>query len=331
MNRVERGRLVARFDAHVDPHRDPFAKQLRTIPLRAFGRVATVRLALLATRLRWDGSLTRKMAYGGRLRFPFPACWDLLVYRTYIDEAELRLLKFMALHLDDGDVMVDVGANIGLVCQFASQLVGPKGQVHAFEPGEQALGYLRANLAACPNCTIIPMAAMDRDGEVTFYEGIGAAMVSSSIVQSHAADRETGGMREVRVTGTRLDTHCANAGCAPALIKIDVEGAELSVLRGAARIIDQHHPAIVLEVSFRPAEYASQYAPCIALLVNAGYVPHVIDHDGGCHPITPDQVPARGSDCGTAQGYLHGLDNMLFLHPEGAMPPNPRPSTGPCR
>lgn len=308
--------LIDHLDKQIQPHRSSKIKQIATMPFRFLGRILTVRSAQLASRFGWTCAFRRKMFYGGNIRFPFPACWDLLVYRSYIDEAELRLLKYMVRHLPDGGQMIDVGANIGFVCQLASRLLGPQGQVFAFEPGEQALSFLNENLAGYRNVQIIPKAAMDVDGNVTFFEGLGAAMVSSSTVASHASDRGGVAVREVTIAATTLDIFCAQNEAVPDLIKVDVEGAELSVLRGAKGILANQRPAIILEVSFLPEEYESQYAPCIRLLTKAGYVPHVLEADGSTRPIAIGDVPERGAYCSIEAGYLHGLDNILFVHPE---------------
>lgn len=312
----ERNELIRKLDGLVLPHRAPLVRQLTTMPFGAVGRIATVHASHFAIRMGWTGSLRRQMFFGDRMRFPFPACWDLLVYRSYIDEAELRLMKFMLRHLPTGAQMIDVGANVGFFCLLASRIVGPEGRVHAFEPGQQALGYLQGNVDGSENVEIVARAAMDQSGEVTFYEGVGAAMVSSSTVKSHAAGRDTGEVRKVTILTTTLDDYCASTATEPTLIKVDVEGAELSVLRGGAKVLARRRPWIALEVSFVPEEFTSQYAPCVELLGEAGYIPHVIDADGGPAPVGLGDVADRGARCAPQAGYLHALDNILFVHPE---------------
>ncbi len=319
MHASERGDLIERLDRLVLPHRAPLARQIRRMPFAAAQRMLIVRVSLLMMRLGWNVGLRRRSFTGEAVVFPFPACWDLLIYRTYIDEAELRLLKFLLRALPEGAEVLDVGANIGLVCQVASRIVGASGRVHAIEPGELALGFLRQNLAGRDNCCLVTKALTDSEGPVTFFEGAGAAMVSSSLVADHAADRETSGLRAVTVMATTLDAYCARSGARPTLVKIDVEGAELSVLTGAARTLATLHPTILLEVSFRPEEHDRHYAPCLALLQAAGYVAHAIGADGNCQPIADGAVAAYGQSCTPEAGFLHNLANILFLHPAGPL------------
>lgn len=311
-----RDALIATLDDHVVPHRAPLSQQLMKTPVLAFRRIATVRAGHLATLVGLNLSLTTRTFFGTALRFPYPACWDLGVYRTYIDEAELRLLKYIMRNLRTGATMIDVGANIGFMCQLASTVVGPDGRVFAFEPSATALAYLRGNVADFDNVEIVPVAAMDRVGTVTFFEGSGAAMVSSSTVESHALDRTPSKIREITVPTTTLDTFCADRSLSPDMLKIDVEGAEISVLKGAEKLLDATRPGIVMEVSLRDDEYEQQYAPSVALLAQHGYVPHVLNADGTASAITPPQIPQRARDCTLENGYLHQLDNVLFIHPE---------------
>lgn len=311
-----RANLIARVDSFIQPHRAPWRQQMTSMPLQAMGRACTARLANLASQMGWTCALRREMFYGETVRFPFPACWDLLVYRSYIDEAELRLLKFMIGHLPRGAEVIDVGANIGFICQLASKIVGDKGRVHAFEPGRQALGFLRENLTGFDNTRIVQKAIIDHCGEVIFYEGRGSSMISSSTVENHISSRDSGDIKKVRVPAVTLDFYCDEQRLAPTLIKIDVEGAELSVLRGASDVLERHHPWIVLEVSFVRDEFAEHYEPCVKLLSEIGYEPYKFDDSGSPVPITPQGVSDHGADIGLDANFLHGLDNILFVHPE---------------
>ncbi|WP_425040532.1 FkbM family methyltransferase [Primorskyibacter sp. S187A] len=315
MEQIARQQLVDTLNGHIMPHRKPLKTQLLQSPGLLLQRFLTVKAATLAVRLQRGRDMSRRMFYGEDIRFPFPACWDLAVYRSYIDEAELRLLKYLILNLPSGGQFLDVGANIGLMSQVAAKVMGPDGRVYAFEPGAQALSYCKDNVARFPQVQIVAKAAMDAPGELTFFEGTGACMVSSSTVEAHFDGRDKN-VREVTIEATTLDDFCASEAAVPDVIKIDVEGAELSVLKGARRVLETIRPSVVLEVSFKPEEFEELYQPPIRLLQEAGYVAHAIGPNGTPHAIS-NAFEEHAKQCTFANGYLHVLDNLLFLHPEG--------------
>lgn len=257
----------------------------------------------------------RQSFFGHPVELPFPACWDLQVYGTYIDEAELRLQKFMMRYLPEGGTFVDVGANIGFYCLLAVQVTGPTGHLHAFEPGRAALGFLRRNLAGIDTVSIVEMAVTDGPGEVIFHEGVGAAMLSSSVVRDHLSTR-TDTILEVVVPASSLDAYVDENGLVPDLVKIDVEGAELSVLKGASDLLARGHAVVSLEISNHGDEFAASHASCIDLLAAHGYRSHRIDRESHPHPVAGDLLVSLRSECTVERGYEHALANVLFLRPE---------------
>ena len=136
-----------------------------------------------------------------------------------------------------GNVVFDVGANVGYYTLLASLLVGRAGKVFAFEPVRKNLAYLERHLRinGVSNVTVIDKAVSDRDGYVSFVDGPSASM-------GHFA--ETGGYQ---VPTVAIDSLVERGELPlPDFMKIDVEGAELLVLRGAKRTIEQARPVIAL-------------------------------------------------------------------------------------
>ena len=138
----------------------------------------------------------------------------------------------MAQLLDPGEVFWDVGANVGYFSLVAAARVREAGQVVAFEPGAAALERLTDNVALNPfkNIKIYNLAVADRDGESMLYRAEGIADSSASLFA--AAAGAAGG--EVCHT-VALDNFLHQEGLRPPdFIKLDVEGAELAALQGAA-------------------------------------------------------------------------------------------------
>ena len=158
--------------------------------------------------------------------------------------------------LRPGHTVLDVGANVGYYTLLASVLVGDAGRVHAFEPEPRNAGFLRRHAAINRrgNVRVEQAAVSDRAGTARFDFGSGSGT-------GHLADA---GALEVRTL--RLDDYCAEHGLAPDALKIDVEGAEVSVLEGARQTLERHRPVLFLST-----HGAEVHAPSLAFLRGLGY------------------------------------------------------------
>jgi FkbM family methyltransferase len=144
--------------------------------------------------------------------------------------------------LREGDVVIDVGANIGFLTVLASVLVGPTGRVVAFEPGADNLERLRANLGHndCKNVTVIEKAVTNQVGEVVFYinsdDSGGNALWDPSQFPGNV--KSLANPMPIRMAGTTLDAEWERLQLpSPKVIKIDTEGAEQQVLEGARGLL----------------------------------------------------------------------------------------------
>lgn len=146
----------------------------------------------------------------------------------------------LAAALRPGMVFWDVGAHAGFFSIIAGRLVGERGQVHAFEPMPDTRTRLAASAAesGLTNITLHDSAVSSLAGQATIYEHHHSAV--ASLVRG--ADAGIG--RDVRCT--TLDEMATELGD-PQVIKIDVEGAELDVLRGGPRLLGRHSARLVVE------------------------------------------------------------------------------------
>jgi FkbM family methyltransferase len=128
-----------------------------------------------------------------------------------------------------GDVVIDVGANIGYVALMAARQVGPTGRVIAVEPGPRSFLLLQTNAERNFPDRIVPVhAACDEvDGTATLF-------VSDYSEENNSLrlDPVVGGAHEETVTTRSLCSLCQEMGITPDVVKIDVEGAEWRVLNG---------------------------------------------------------------------------------------------------
>jgi FkbM family methyltransferase len=144
----------------------------------------------------------------------------------------------------------DVGANVGQsIVDFKALL--PSSVLHSFEPGPEAFRQLEATTLGLENVRLVNVAVGSVPGTQTLIENSDSDM-SSFLRPAKAAWAPRSIVRETEVTVTTLDDYCRDAHVNRIdLLKIDTQGYELEVLRGATRLMaDKHIGLIFLEVTF---------------------------------------------------------------------------------
>ena len=164
---------------------------------------------------------------------------ELFWYGVY----ELEIQKLWALLDLRGGVVLDIGANIGLHTVALSEMVGPEGRVIAFEPDSANYRLLRENLDHndCRNVDARLMAMGDQVGTCSISRN------ESNYGDHRVADNGAGD-----VPMTTLDEVAEQLPeGAVRLVKIDVQGHELHVIRAMERLLDRN-PALVLTIEIFP-------------------------------------------------------------------------------
>jgi FkbM family methyltransferase len=190
-------------------------------------------------------------AYGGALRALYSRSglpWSIHDEVVRIDprvrhlvprEPEPALFQFLRATISPGDVVLDVGAFVGIYAVLGARWSGPSGRVIAFEPTPSSAAIARAHLAwngLGPNrVTLIEAAVSDRAGRATLYQYDRAAMPYVNSLT--AAVDTTAAAVEADVRVTTIDEVCKELGVVPAVIRMDVQGAEIPALRGARETI----------------------------------------------------------------------------------------------
>ena len=126
-----------------------------------------------------------------------------------------------------GDIIWDVGANIGYYTQQFSDIVGESGKVYAFEPSHENFQHLKAAAAGKSNVDVYNIGLSNKSGQVQFIQGDDEIGATSSIV---ACDLDVGAtVKHVEVnSGQQLIEQ--GLAVQPNFIKIDVEGHELPTM-----------------------------------------------------------------------------------------------------
>ena len=208
----------------------------------------------------------------GRVREARSA-FDPLLRRELRDEHALHVLLSAILRADSN--AVDVGANEGAVLE-AIVRIAPAGRHIAFEPIPDLHEQLRSRFPAVE----VRRAALSDVAESTELFHVLDAPAYSGLRQREDLPPSATEVRRIPVHTERLDDIVAE-DYVPRLIKIDVEGAELNVLRGAAETIRRHRPFVVFEHGAGGADlYGSKPTEVFDLLGEAGLRIFDLEGDG---------------------------------------------------
>jgi FkbM family methyltransferase len=156
--------------------------------------------------------------------------------------SEQEKLRFVAKVIAKDSVFCDVGANVGLYAMLAASKTGPAGRVFAFEPAARNCAFFREHMRMnhLSNVFLSQYAIGASDGEVSFDD-------SGDPVGFRVSDT---GRTSVRLRS--IDSLVESKEMpAPHYLKIDVEGAEMDVLKGAAKTIENHRPDVFIETHNR--------------------------------------------------------------------------------
>ena len=177
--------------------------------------------------------------------------------------------------VSDGDVALDIGANVGAHALPLARLVGPRGKVVAFEPTAFAFQKLLKNMSLNPGLAsrIVPEQVMLVGNERE--EPAQALYASWPLTEGEQVHHRLCGVLKptsgARVT--TLDDYLAERTMGRvALIKLDVDGYECRVLRGGQRTLAGHRPVIVMEMApYLLSETQSTLEELLELLRGAKY------------------------------------------------------------
>ena len=175
--------------------------------------------------------------------------------------------------LYEGMTAVDIGAHVGYYTLLAACDVGPRGCVFAFEPHPQNFRALRENLDrnSCTNVVALPYAVSDSIGEASFHEH------QSSY--EHSLHRRGSALTSLRVPTVTLDSFFSDRGWPRIdLIKMDAEGSESAILKGAEGTIERSKPILITE--FSPETMAAAGVPregFLAHLLRLGFTVVALD------------------------------------------------------
>ncbi len=212
---------------------------------------------------------------------------------------ELPTVRFIRSYLRTGDTAVDVGAQIGYLTLVMATAADRTTAVISFEPESSNIARFNANmeLNGVTNVTLIEKAVSEHEGMLKLYLSAdeNAGTHSTVFVEGNVSERF------VEIPATTLDAAIGALGQDHVdLVKIDVEGGEIDVIKGAERVLEHHRPVVIAELS--DALQRARGSSCQAFkeyMKDYGYEAFTIADSGALVPSALDAA--------------HPMDNVVFV------------------
>ena len=230
---------------------------------------ATFGKYLSALARRKNALVEAETFWGDKMNVLLPtAAWSLLAYGFFEEGLTTMVLK----HVGQGQVFYDIGAHFGYYTLLAHRLVGPGGQVHAFEPTPSTHAILQSNAAGRENvflngcatfceCTVLPF--HDYGPTYSAYNSFRKARLGGLIRPPEPTT--------IDVQTTTVDEYVKSTQTAPDFVKIDAESTEMEVLKGMEETLAKSRPIVSLEVGDMDIPGAPRSRDTISHLLDRGY------------------------------------------------------------
>ena len=248
---------------------------------------------------------TAKTFFGDSIHLLLPAGTDIYLTGGKSHNSELRLSSFIIDRLEEGNLFVDVGAHFGFFSLLASKIVGDAGRVIAYEGGQHTYEVLNKNVKLKSNIQSINKVVSNTQGEISFYQFPSAYSEYNSLdVEQYKNTAwikdnppKVTHMQSVRLSSSLKDLN-AN------IIKIDVEGAEMEVLKGLEEYLESNDPIIVIEY-LSSARNNKSHISASKFLKEKKYKSYIIISDGSIEY------------CSNIEKYMNSAnidsDNIVFI------------------
>jgi FkbM family methyltransferase len=240
----------------------------------------------------YEGPLPVIMRDARGIAFELVTTEEVGAFRRHGGHFEQRELDFVARYARPSMTAFDVGSNIGVFAAVLAKSVAPGGRVHAFEPfaGSRSRLLRTLELNGFNGVVVNDVAVADVVGTATLTD-YGPGFESWATLAPRTVELESGQLRasgQTEVATTTLDHYCGEAGIERVdVLKVDVEGAEMRVLEGAAGLLgDGAIDLVLIEVADTTLSAAGSSAlDVLDRLEMAGLRPHVIDEQGALTPF----------------------------------------------
>lgn len=251
-------------------------RQLRAVRRALFPSMVVTRVPVLRSARKQLKAMARLRylddVHGHRMYLDAQDSLDLSWSREY-EPCETR---FCLSRLREGDVVLDIGANIGYYTVLFARRVGPSGHVFAFEPEPNNFALLTKNVQmnGYTNVTLVNKAVSNTNGRLRLF-------ISQGNNADHRVYDSQDGRDCVEVESVRVDDYLADFTRSINFIKMDIQGAVYSAAQGMTSLL-RKNPDIVLVTEFWPLgilRAGSEPRAFLELLRDLGFAMYWIDED----------------------------------------------------
>jgi len=236
-------------------------------------------------------------------------------YIYYFGVWEPHLTRWIVRRLAPGDAFIDVGANIGYYSLLASRLVGECGSVVAIEASPETFKVLQHNLAfnRVRNVRAVNMAAFHSKTIIKVFRGSEYEVGHTTVIEQEGLKRRF--EVECEINAAPLSAVLSREEMQNArLIKIDVEGAEWSVLEGMRPLLNSGRPDLEIMVEVNPAclvQQGKRTEDLLSILLDAGFYAYRLENDYSALSYLPPCIEARPTRIRNA---IQCCTDVVFSH-----------------
>jgi FkbM family methyltransferase len=221
---------------------------------------------------------------------------------------EPSVTELLSDEIRSGDTVLDLGANVGYYTLLFAELVGEHGRVFAFEPDPSNLRLLEKNvrLNGFTNVVLVPEAVSDRTGDLRLF-------LSASNKGDHRIYDSQDGRTSIPIKVVRLDDYFAHRKGRVDFIKMDIQGAEPSAVRGMPSLLESNRRLKIL-LEFWPMGISAMGGdPKVffeVLMRNFAHIYNVSDSGDSAHPADVTRILKR-----CAADPVHHTDLLCLNEP----------------
>ena len=285
--------LLQQLDASVNMATQSKWKRFGNAPFNYFQGVVVSKLAFRY--FQQTIPTTAATFFGTKMNVLLPGGLDIYLTGAKSHPSELKLARFLVQQVQQGSVFLDIGAHYGFFSLLAEKL-GAK--VFAIEASPTIFDVLKKNCGAFAGIQLFNKIVADQEGDLKFYEFPGSYSEYNSIsVLAYEKEKwfKENPPKVSVLQSITLDNWFLQEKTIPTIIKIDVEGAEENVLKGAKTLLQEHKPTVIME--FWGKDNAT-HTRAAAILYTLGYQSYLIQNNGTLQPIAdiPTYLLANGID-----------------------------------